>query len=343
MGERERNRIEIGTLVSIGIVITVRMDSERLPGKVLADVGGQPLLERIYRRLAKAGQVVIATSDDPSDDPIQKWADSVELPCFRGPKDDVVARIWGAAEEYLPDCGFIMRGLGDCPFPKPRFIRRAAEVMDATGADMFLWMLPPWVWPVYGAREFPVRRNLWEAMNKLAAGDEREHPDLYLHRHRQDLKTVYHEPPPPEYFRPHRLEVDYPEDLEMIRHLAQFTGGRWPDLLEALKILDEHPEIAQINAHRRERTGPYASYSQEERHKWAQAQRGREVILWDDTIWRPKRDGKPIFCQAGQCLLGYYARGWLYTRDGHAIRGEARIACPCGTGRYWRISELEIE
>lgn len=341
MAQGKRESIKVRADISIGIVITARMDSERLPGKVLAEVGGKPLLEHLTERLAQVGKVVVATSDEASDDPIAQWANG-RAPCYRGSKHDVVNRIWAAIKEHLGDCQFVMRGLGDCPFPEVSFIHRAAQVMDATGADMFLWMLPPWVWPVYGAREFPIRVTLWEAMNKLAAGDEREHPDLYLHRHRKDLNIVYHEPPPPAYFRPHRLEVDYPEDLEMLRKLVARFNGRWPNLLEALKVLDAEPEIAMINASREERTGPYASYSQAERDAWAQAQRGEAVVCWDNVVWKPKRREKPIFCSAGTCLIGYYGDGWLKLKEGHMIR-EGVITCPCGAGRHWREKAYGIQ
>jgi len=341
MGESQGDRLRLRADVRIGIVITARMDSERLPGKVLAEIAGKPLLGHLVERYARVGKVVVATSDDPSDDPIATWAERHLVPCFRGSKEDVTDRIWGAIKAWLSDCDFVMRGLGDCPFPETMFITRAAFVMDAMDADMFLWMLPPWVWPVYGAREFPIRTSLWEAMNQLATGDEREHPDLYLHRHRKDIKIAYHEPPPPDYFRPHRLEIDYPEDLEMLRRLVKEFDGRWPTLIEALDVLDANPKIALINANREERTGPYASYSQEDRDKWAQAQRGKPVVTWDNRIWRPKKNEKPIFCSVGTCLIGYYHGGWLRTKEGHAIK-EGRLACPCGAGRFWRAKAIDL-
>ena len=340
MGDGKENRIKVRADVRVGIVITARMTSDRLPGKVLAEINGRPLLSWLVARFAEIGSVVVATSTDPSDDPIAEWADGF-VACYRGSLDDVTGRIWGAIREYLSDCDFVMRGLGDCPFPETSFIQRAAQVMDATDADMFLWMLPPWVWPVYGAREFPVRVTLWETMNDLATGDEREHPDLYLHRHRKDLRIVYHEPPPPVYFRPHRFEIDYPEDLKMVRKLVAEIGGGWPRLEDVIRFLDMRPDIATINISCGEKTGPYASYGRKDRDVWAQAQRGKPVVMWDNEVWAPKTREKPIFCSAGTCLVGYYASGWLRTREGHAIR-EGVVACPCGANRRWRAKAIEI-
>jgi len=311
------------------------MGSERLPGKVMMEIRGVPLIERIAWKLSFAGKVVIATTEKKEDDPVWEWANGHGYPCYRGEENDVLKRIVGAMNAFLPGYEFVMRGLGDCPFPEHRFIRRAAEVMSKTGTDVFFWLLPSWVWPVYGAREFPLRRSLWERMDKEAIGDEREHPDLWIHRHREELRRIYHQPPSPAYFRPHRLEVDYEEDIELLRAILKKTGGHWPDLLDVLRILDENPEIAMINAERGERTGPYASYSQEDRHKWARAQVGQRVVLWNDEIMEPGKRSKPIFCHAGLCLVGFHEGEELVTVYGDRIK-KGFVHCPCGAGRFWR-------
>ena len=80
-------------------VVQARMSSTRLPGKVLADLGGRPVIEWVVRRLRASRElagVVVATSDHPSDDPIEEAAPAR---VFRGPLDDVLGRYAIAARE----------------------------------------------------------------------------------------------------------------------------------------------------------------------------------------------------------------------------------------------------
>ena len=193
-----------------GIILTVRLDARRAPGKVLAMVHGRPLLHWVVEQWQKCGDVIMATTYRPVDDPLAAAGAELGLEVFRGELDDVLGRIVGAGRTYLPDYRYWMRGLGDCPFPVARFVARSVEVMERQQCDAFLWAVPPWVWPAYGGREFPLSQAAWLHMDVHARNEEREHPDMYFHRHRDAYRIAYHSPPPPWYFRPHRLEVDYP-------------------------------------------------------------------------------------------------------------------------------------
>src|SRR5262245_44509541 len=87
-----------------GIVIQARLGSTRLPGKVLADVGGRPLLVRQIERLRLVpaiDHIVVATSDAALDDPIETLVRSLDnVGLWRGPEEDVLARFAGAAEAF---------------------------------------------------------------------------------------------------------------------------------------------------------------------------------------------------------------------------------------------------
>lgn len=331
------------------IVLTARMGSERLPGKVLEEIGGQPLLSWIYTRLSRAGRVVLATTRAPEDDALAAWARDLRIPYYRGLAEDVLGRIMEAYKELGNGETLIMRGLGDCPFPNPQFIRRAARVLGETERQVFCWCLPPYVWPVYGSREFPMHKSAWDALARVSQiEEEREHPDLGLHRRRKHFLTVYHEPPPPQFFRPrYRLEVDYPEDVAFLRAVYdQF--GYWPEVEELIELLDIDPKLAAINAGCAERTGPLVSFTKAERLGWLDDLEGQPVKMWDDSVWEPVHSrGKPIFCHAGLCLIGYYGRGILRLRNGVQIHtGTVDIPCACGAGRRWRPvrgSEHEVE
>ncbi len=114
-------------------VIQARMTSTRLPGKVLADVGGRPMLEQLLRRLAMTRSVdefVVATTENHSDDPIAALATRLFVRCHRGSEDDVLARIVDAARAARAEV--VVRVTADCPLLDPALVD---EVVDTIVAD----------------------------------------------------------------------------------------------------------------------------------------------------------------------------------------------------------------
>src|SRR5262245_6880497 len=106
-------------------ILQARTASSRLPGKVLKPILGRPLLALQLERVARAeriGKFVVATTLDPSDDPLQALCDVLRVPCFRGDLDDVLSRFYHAAHAYLAD--HIVRLTGDCPLADPFLIDR---------------------------------------------------------------------------------------------------------------------------------------------------------------------------------------------------------------------------
>src|SRR4051812_21226714 len=105
------------------------MSSTRLPGKVLSDVCGEPLLALLLNRLGRASlvdRIVVATSDEPSDDPI---AEAAAVPVHRGSLQDVLARFVGAIGSWD---GPVVRITADCPFTDPSVVDAVIERFEAT-------------------------------------------------------------------------------------------------------------------------------------------------------------------------------------------------------------------
>ncbi len=317
---------------SIAIILTVRTGSERLPNKALADVAGKPLVQWVIERLGQVGNVILATTTAPSDLPLITLANNCGIPAFAGSKDDVVSRMENARAMFAPRARFVMRGLGDCPFMATELIQYAVNVLDSKHADAMVWLLAPSCWPVYGAREFPYSINGWNILNKQSIA--REHPDMHFHQHRELYNIIYHEAPADGYFRPYRLEVDWPEDLELIRAIANGPGMLAP-LRDIIQFLDKNPSIACLNHDRIERTGP-STYTYQEKRKWASNMAGKPVLDWDGTIWTPPSNkAYPIFCRSERCHVGFGYNGILYARNAE-IRGSAYVKCNCGAGLVWR-------
>ena len=318
-------------------VLTVRLNSSRLPQKGIKEVSGKPIMTWIAKRLQSLpGMLVIATTIEPSDDPIIEIGKELNIPVWRGPINDVVKRMDQAISAFMPDAQYVFRALGDCPFIETDFVARAIDVMARTKSEAFLWHLAPETWPVYGAREFPYSRSAWNKINNLAKGDEREHIDLYFHRNRSLFKIVYHQPPPFTYFRPYRLEIDWFEDYDLIKAIAEGVGMD-AQLSDIIDFLDKNDEISRINRERVEKTGPMSSYAYSQRRAWMKAMNGKPVTSWTDTIWKPPgEDATPVFCSSGKCMVGYGDSGVLYTKAGDRISGNAFINCTCGAGKYWK-------
>lgn len=103
------------------VVIQARMGSTRFPGKIAKDLGGKPLLAWVVRRLAAAvslERLVVATSTDERDDATQALCRRLEVACFRGPADDVLARYVAATADLSDDC-VVLRATADNPFYCP--------------------------------------------------------------------------------------------------------------------------------------------------------------------------------------------------------------------------------
>ena len=82
------------------------MGSSRLPGKVLLDLAGKSMIQHVFERVRRAqtvDSVLVATTSDPSDDPVAAFAASMEAPCYRGSLHDVLDRYYQAAKTQRAD------------------------------------------------------------------------------------------------------------------------------------------------------------------------------------------------------------------------------------------------
>lgn len=120
-----------------GILLMARLDSRRLPGKVLMDVAGRPLLALAAARLARSelgGHIVLATSDRAVDDPIAIWASAFGLEVHRGPAEDVAQRCLDAAR--LAGWDWFLRISGDSPFIAPEAVDAVADLFRHETPDL---------------------------------------------------------------------------------------------------------------------------------------------------------------------------------------------------------------
>jgi spore coat polysaccharide biosynthesis protein SpsF len=104
-------------------IIQARMSSSRLPGKVMLDIAGKPMLQRVIERAQRArlvDQIVVATTSDPGDDVLVQNCQAGGILCYRGSSLDVLDRFYQAALQSQADV--IIRLTGDCPLLDPDLV-----------------------------------------------------------------------------------------------------------------------------------------------------------------------------------------------------------------------------
>ncbi len=232
-------------------IIQARMSSSRLPGKVLLDICGKPMLERVLDRVSLARQidhVLVATTADPSDDSLVMWCERHGVDCFRGSMQDVLDRYYQAALLHKPQ--FITRITADCPVIDPGLIDETIQACREDGVDFSATRLPPpfhRTYPIGLDVEVSTFSALERAWREASNPAEREHvfPYLYDQPGRFNLKILNHDPD----FGGLRWTVDTAEDLELIQkiysHFLPREDFRWEEVLE---LVESHPELTSINA-----------------------------------------------------------------------------------------------
>ncbi len=233
-----------------GVIVQARMSSSRLPGKVLMDVDGKPMLRRQLERLRnglKCETLVVATSDDSSDDPIQDLCDEIGIGCFRGPLNDVMSRFILCAKHYGID--YLIRVGGDDPLVDWDCCNTLIETHQEHQYD-FMYASNRDGWPYGCAAELISRRSLEEIRSKTEESIYLEHTIPYFFDHGNDFDMLRVEAPN-ELHRPnYYFTVDFPEDFELVKLLFKELNvkGECFSLKEMISYIDQHPEVLKLNS-----------------------------------------------------------------------------------------------
>src|SRR5579862_9583374 len=119
------------------------MTSQRLPGKSLRPLCGQPMLQYVLDRLSRLdvlSEAVVATSTDPSDDAIDEFCRRIGRPCFRGSLDNVAERFLQAALAHRLSA--FVRVSGDSPLLDQRLVARGVALFTESGSDLTTNIFP---------------------------------------------------------------------------------------------------------------------------------------------------------------------------------------------------------
>jgi|SRR5581483_8528425 len=250
-GPMDRTSHTAGRTVAI---VQARMGSTRLPGKVLKPLYGEPMLWRIVERLRPVSlidEIVIATTTEPQDEPIIRFARERGVACFAGHPTDVLDRYYHAAGHF--GARTILRITADCPFIEPRLITRAIQTFRT------FWAPPAadgrGVWPEYvyvnSVSSFPDGLDtevfsfdaLSEAWQLATDPVEREHATTYITRRPERFVIVGLD-----YERDvsHlRLTVDTAADLALAEAIYErlYTADKPFTLEDVLALLEREPSL----------------------------------------------------------------------------------------------------
>lgn len=198
-------------------ILQARMSSSRLPGKSLMPLAGAPMIVRQIERVSRARRIdrlVVATSEDASDDALAAIVRREGVALFRGPLEDVQARFIGALDAHGP-ATHVVRLTGDCPLADPTVIDATIERVVGANAD-YGSNTPP------DARTYPKGLDvevmtagaLRSAALRATTPEEREHVTWTLHRRPDAYRQVFLSQGPDE--GDVRWTVDLPADYAFV-------------------------------------------------------------------------------------------------------------------------------
>lgn len=231
--------------MKIVAIIQARMGSSRLPGKVMAEIVGKPMLFHVVTRVSRARKiniVTVATSTHASDDSIAEYCAGANIPCFRGSEEDVLDRFYQAAKHFQADV--VVRLTADCPLHDPEVIDRVVSVLLESDADFVSGGMKTTFPDGLDAAAFPMT-VLSQTWQEAKLKSDREHVTPYIHKHPEifRLKTITCD----EDLSYLRWTVDEPRDLEFVRAVYEYLGDTSFGMKEILDLLKKHSELNNIN------------------------------------------------------------------------------------------------
>lgn len=230
-------------------IIQARIGSTRLPGKVLADIAGVPMLARIIARVKATpdiDEIVLATTTSSEDDKLADWinSNSEKCLCFRGEENDVLDRFYQCAKLHQAD--LIVRVTADDPLKDAKVIQRA---IDYFYREPLLDYCSNTMTPTYPEGldiEVFKYSALERAWLEAKLPSEREHVTPYIWKnpnifnlrnfeYKKDLSAW-------------RWTVDKPVDLILMDKIHQhFINDPLVGFEEIIQYLEKNPELIKIN------------------------------------------------------------------------------------------------
>ncbi len=239
--------------------IEARMGSSRLPGKVLANINGQPAIERLVSRLRQCRNldgIVVATSTNPGDDILATWCDSNGVPCYRGCEEDVLHRVV-LAQQFM-NSDIVVEITGDCPMTDPQIVDLGIRTYLAHQpyVDVVTNCGNTLTWPM-GQYVQVFSLDLLEEVDRTIDDPAvHEHVSLYFYEHPERYRLVEILAPQHWSEPTWRMQLDYPEDLTFqneVYERLETKYGAFFGIDQIVSLLRREPKLVGINLHCKEK------------------------------------------------------------------------------------------
>jgi spore coat polysaccharide biosynthesis protein SpsF len=231
-------------------ILQARTSSTRLPGKVLKPILGRPMLslqiERIQRS-KKIDKLIVATSNDRSDNDIENLCINIQIPCFRGSLDDVLDRFYQIAIQYKPE--HVVRLTGDCPLIDPEIIDKVINFYFEGDFDYATNSMVPCTFPDGLDVEVFSFTVLEKAWHEARLSSHREHVTPFILQHPEMFRIGYYKN---KLNLSHlRWTVDEPEDFELVSQIYNELYPKNPTFIteDILGLINRKPSLLEINSH----------------------------------------------------------------------------------------------
>ena len=246
------------------VIIQARMNSNRLPAKVLLPVNGVPILGHMLNRVKlckSVNRIIVATTNNTIDEEIFNYAQSQHVLVYRGSEIDVLDRYYNAAVKF--DSRNIIRLTSDCPLVDHRIIDEMSELFKNKDYDYLANTCPPpGCFPNGMDVEIFTIQALKRAFLEAKLPSEREHVTFYFwksgkfHCHRFEKDFNYSR---------YRVTLDYFEDYELIRSVIQYFNSNDFDfsLSQLVKYLEDNPDLTKYQLFIDRESGWYDSLSKD--------------------------------------------------------------------------------
>ena len=229
--------------MKIGFLITARLKSTRLPLKIIKDLNGKTVIERIIDRakeIKDISEIVLCTSTNPQDKPLVDIAKENDIYYFNGDEEDVLKRLFDAAKIF--DLDYFLGITADNPLITIHYSNLIADEIKRNHDDFIkLDGLP------FGAATYGMKVKALELVCKIKTivdteiwGSLIDRPEIF------DVQTIKVEG---KLNRPElRFTLDYEEDYELINNIySNVPFKKVLNLYNVIDYLDKNPEIAKIN------------------------------------------------------------------------------------------------
>jgi len=230
----------------INAVIQARTGSTRLPGKVLEDLGGRPVLEwvvRAARAATQVNEVIVATSTTAGDDAVADLAGSMGAPVVRGSEDDVLSRFVATLDAHPADA--VVRLTADCPLLDPALIDSVAGAWAASPTLDYVSTVLVRSLPRGMDIELVTARAL-RAVDRMAVGHDRVHVTSGVYADPTAYRLLGLSVTPPAHDL--RVTLDTAADLVVLRALVALLPDAPPEWRDVVAILRGRPDLVAINA-----------------------------------------------------------------------------------------------